>query len=173
MVKSRQVECAVASLERLVDKLRKWGHPAAVVYSTKEGALKTYGTSAITDIIKDHSQDIFTSPDFLEAFVETDDPEPEQVILPQIDPPLSQRNFDSCRRLATNVVKAAFGGGRRCIGWGDPTKKPEWWPAGVPWTKKSLQSGVNHRQLIQIIEACYSHHGQPVDVSLHFLQLLL
>ena len=99
MVKSSQVESAVASLRRLVDKLRGLGFPAACVVSTREGALLTHGSPAIMGIIKDHCEEIFTHDGYVEEF-EAPVPAaavPPQVLLPLIEPPLSQQKFQSCR----------------------------------------------------------------------------
>ena len=70
------------------------------------------------------------------------------------------------RKLAVSVVKAAFGGTRRKIGWGIEENKPEWWPEHVPWTKRGVQSGVNIAQLRDIIKACYEHFGQTCNVGI-------
>lgn len=168
MVKSRQIDGAVATLQKTVDKLRRWGLPAAVVYGTTQGALKTYGTTAITEVVKRNSEVIFDHPGFLEVVQDAEQGESngssEEVILPAIQPPLRDMSFTEARSFATHVVKLSFGS-KRCIGWGDPDKIPVWWPEEAPWTKSSLQRGVNHQQLRAIIRACYVHYGHNPDVS--------
>ena len=64
------------------------------------------------------------------------------LLLPVLDPPLLERNFQQTRALAVSVVKASRPGMRRKVGWGDPEKKPEWWPGEAPWEKFGFQSGV-------------------------------
>ncbi len=163
MVRKRDIESAIASLQAHVNKLRAWGLPAAVVYSTPQGGLIIYGTNAICDVIEAHKDEIFQREDYRELF---DDEEPgrRNILLPEIDPPLHERNFDSTKNLALSVVKTAFGGLNRKIGWGDPANKPVWWPVEVPWTARGIQSGVTTQGLRQIIIACYHHFGNEIQV---------
>ena len=101
MVKSRQLDGAVTSLQRLVDKIRGWGIPAAFVVSTREGALLTQGSPAMTEVIRAHSEEILGHNGYIDEF-EAAAPvaapgAPVQVVLPLIEPPLSQQKFQSCR----------------------------------------------------------------------------
>jgi hypothetical protein len=76
--------------------------------------------------------------------------------------------FQETRSLTVKVVRTALGGTRRKVGWGQEENKPEWWPAHVAWTKRGVQSGVHHKELREIITACYKHHGQSLYVSYTF-----
>ena len=93
---------------------------------------------------------------------EADRDETARTLLPKLSP-LRGRSFNQLRKLATDVVKAAFGGGRSCIGWGKREKRPEWWPVDVPWTENFLQKGVNRDHLIDVISSCYMYFGVPLE----------
>jgi hypothetical protein len=47
MVLGRDIERTIRLLKEHVDKMREWGLPSAVAYSTKDGVMLTYGTTAI------------------------------------------------------------------------------------------------------------------------------
>jgi hypothetical protein len=75
-------------------------------------------------------------------------------------------SLQETRHLAVKVVRSCFNG-QKNVGWGKEDRKPAWWPAHVPWTKRGLQSGVTLQQLRDVIAACYQHHNQTMDVSDH------
>jgi len=156
MVQKRDLERTINILQRQVDKLRSWGLPAAAIYNNRQGGLNMYGSPAITQVVRDHKEDILSLKDYREVFRDTD----KAFLLPIIDPPLEQRNYESTREMANNVVRASCSPFR--VGWGAPEKKPVWWPVDIAWTKRGLQSGVNHKELKRIVYACYAHHGQDM-----------
>ncbi len=161
MVLKRDFDRCVDTIRTQIEKLRTWGYPAAAVYSIPGGALKLFGSGAITDIVRVHQEEIFEHDQFMEAF--DGEEKNSGLLLPVLDPPLLERNFQQTRALAVSVVKASCSGMRRKVGWGDPEKKPEWWPGEVPWEKSGVQSGVTLQQLRSLISACYEHHGQPME----------
>ncbi len=129
------------------------------MYSIPGGALKLYGSGAITDVVRVHQED--NHDQFMEAFYGEE--KNSGLLLAVLDPPLLERNFQQTRALAVSVVKASHPGMRRKVGWGDPEKKPEWWPGEAPWEKSGFQSGVTLQQLRSLISACYEYHGQPIE----------
>ena len=102
MVLGRDIERTIRLLHTHVDKLRSWGLSSAVVYTTKEGVLKTYGTNAIKTVVENHAAEIFNADDYLtfEKANKTDqtkelDAEDNEVkvILPALDDPLDKWTF--------------------------------------------------------------------------------
>ncbi len=113
-----------------------------------------------------HKQAIFGRADFRETSLDADsDAVDGRLLLPELKPPLHERNFQSIKNLALGVVRVSFGGFQRKIGWGDPTKKPVWWPGEVPWTAWGIQAGVTLQQLRRIVVAGYEHFGQSIEVT--------
>ena len=123
MVLKRDLERTVSILEKHISKLRLWGLPAVVVYSNDMGALRTFGSPAITSIVDQHRQDIFARDDYQEVVMHENVTD-QHLLLPIINPPLEQRNFQSTRSNANSVVKASSGTAR--VGWGDSDKTPNW-----------------------------------------------
>ena len=58
MVLKRDFDRCVDNIRTQIEKLWRWGYPAAAVYSIPGGALKLYGSGAITDVVRVHQEDI-------------------------------------------------------------------------------------------------------------------
>ncbi len=166
MVKRRDIDRCISTLSTQIEKMRAWGFPAAAVYSTPDGTLKIVGSDCIVQIVRDHQQEIFNHAEFRQEYGDEEaGPENHHTLLPVIDPPLELRNFQSTRSLAVSVVRASCAGMSRKVGWGDPERKPEWWPEGVVWGRRGVQSGVSHNDLKDVIRACYAFHDQELDAG--------
>ena len=124
------------------------------------------GLDCIVQIVRDNQPQIFNHAEFRQEYGDEEaGPENHHTLLPVIDPPLELRNFQSTRSLALSVVRAWCAGMSREVGWGDPERKPEWWPEGVVWGRRGVQSGVSHNDLKEVIRACYAFHDQKLDAG--------
>lgn len=175
MVLSRDLERTIRLLKCYIDKLEGWGFSAAVVYSTREGYLKTHGSKSIKCVIKEHVQEIYTAmqnppvdeptpaaQDASEEIEMADPQEEEFLMLQPLETTLESNTFVKNRGIAIKCTKVSLGGTKGRILWGKEDTKPAWWPEQVPWTSRGLQMGVTGDNLKDVIRACYAHHRQPL-----------
>ena len=95
---------AVNIIREQVDKLRSREIDAAIIYDGRNGTVSTYGTIAITDVVHQHQEEIFTHRTL--SIAGQDPVTAPWVTLPMIDPPLKDQPFAAFRTLAGIVVRA-------------------------------------------------------------------
>ena len=72
MVKN-QMDKAVTAMKKLMNKFNEWGLTAGFVYTTEEGFLSFYGSSAVCETLDKHQAEILNHPAFSHKQDDEDD----------------------------------------------------------------------------------------------------